>query len=100
MATMITEECITCGACEDVCPNMAIALNDAEDLFIIDHQLCTECVGHDSEQQCVAACPPDVCVPNPDIVETEAELFTKVKILWPDKAQSFELAEDTSHFRI
>ena len=58
MATMITEECINCGVCEPECPNDAIS--EGEETFVIDPQLCTECVGfHESEQcaerRCIAA---------------------------------------------
>ncbi len=99
MATMITEECIACGACEDMCPNEAIALDDEAELFVIAPDLCTECIGHDAEQQCAAACPPEVCVANPDQQESEAELFEKLKLIWPEQADSFILDETTSHFR-
>ncbi len=34
MATMITEECINCGACEPECPNNAIT--QAEEIYVID----------------------------------------------------------------
>ena len=34
MATMITEECINCGACEPECPNEAIS--EGEDIYVID----------------------------------------------------------------
>lgn len=97
MATMITEECISCGACEDEYPNGAISLG--EEAFVIDPQLCTECVGESAEQQCVAACPPDVCVPDPDRVESEALLFERAKRLHPERAGFLRLDDTTSHFR-
>ena len=37
MATIITEECINCGACEPECPNQAIS--QGEDIFVIDPKL-------------------------------------------------------------
>ena len=37
MSTMITEECINCGACEPECPNKAIS--QGEDIFVIDPKL-------------------------------------------------------------
>ena len=46
MATMITSDCINCGACEPECPNNAISQGDP--VYVIDPKLCTECVGfHD-----------------------------------------------------
>ena len=41
---MITDECINCDVCEPECPNEAISMGD--DIYIIDPNLCTECVGH------------------------------------------------------
>ena len=83
MATMITEECINCGACEPECPNEAIS--EGEDIYVIDPMKCTECVGHFDEEQCAAVCPVDCCVPDPNNVETEADLFARAKALHPDK---------------
>ena len=54
MATRITEDCINCGACEDECPNGAISMGS--ETFVIDPELCTECVGFADEQMCAAAC--------------------------------------------
>ena len=97
MATMITEDCINCGACEDECPNGAISMGP--DTFVIDPALCTECVGFSNEQACAAACPPDVCVQDPDRVESEEALFARAQKLHPARADSMVLGEDTSHFR-
>jgi ferredoxin len=97
MATRITEDCINCGACEDECPNTAISMGD--ETFVIDPALCTECVGFSDEQMCAAACPPDVCVQDPDRIETEAALFARAKKVHPDKAESLNLDASTSHFR-
>ncbi len=83
MATMITEECINCGACEPECPNEAIS--EGEDIYVIDPMKCTECVGHFDEEQCAAVCPVDCCVADPNNVETEAALFARAKALHPDK---------------
>ncbi len=97
MATMITSECINCGACEPECPNTAIyqggvewdlngekhpALTDG--IFYIVPEKCTECVGFYDHEACAAVCPVDCCVPNPDIVETEAVLITRAQQLHPD----------------
>jgi ferredoxin len=82
MATMITEECINCGACEPECPNEAISQGD--EIYVIDPMRCTECVGHFDEEQCAAVCPVDCCVPDPNNVETESTLVERAKALHPD----------------
>jgi ferredoxin len=75
MAYMITEECINCGACEPECPNEAITAGD--EIYVIDANKCTECVGHFDESQCAAVCPVDCCVPDPDNQESKEELMEK-----------------------
>jgi len=47
---------------------------------------------------CAAVCPVDCCVPDPNHVETEEQLFERAKILHPDR-QFAELSAATSHFR-
>ena len=69
MALMINEECIACGACVEECPNEAIS--EADPMYVIDPNLCTECVGFYDEPQCVNICPTDAIVPNPDYQETK-----------------------------
>lgn len=94
MAIVITEDCNNCTACEPECPNEAIS--EGDDIFVINPNKCTECVGHYDEPQCAAVCPVESCVPDPDHVETDAELFAKVKKLWPNK----DFPEDyPSHFK-
>lgn len=83
MAFIITDECILCGACEAECPNEAIT--EGEDIFVIDPDKCTECVGFYDSQQCADVCPVDVCVPDPDHEESEEELLAKFKRLNPGK---------------
>ena len=75
MAFKITEECINCGACEPECPNQAITAGD--ELYIIDFNKCTECVGHFDASQCAAVCPVDCCIPDPDHKENHEELMVK-----------------------
>jgi len=75
MAYKITEECINCGACEPECPNQAISAGD--ELYIIDPEKCTECVGHHDSSQCASVCPVDCCIPDPDHKETHEELMAK-----------------------
>jgi ferredoxin len=75
MATMITDDCISCGACEDECPNGAISLGD--EIFVIDPDLCSECVGLHATQKCAEACPVECCVPDPQRRESEEVLLER-----------------------
>jgi ferredoxin len=83
MALFITEECTSCGACEAECPNQAISEGDP--VYVIKPELCTECVGHFAESQCVAVCPVGCIVPNPEVKEDKNALLGKFKKLHPDK---------------
>ena len=82
MATMITHECISCGACEPECPNEAIS--EGSEIYVIDPKLCTECVGFFDEEQCAAVCPVDCCVPDPNNPEPESALIDRAKVLHQD----------------
>ena len=82
MATMITSECINCGACEPECPNNAIT--QGEEIYVIDPILCTECVGFHNYEACAAVCPVDCCVTDPNNVETEVVLIVRAKELHQD----------------
>lgn len=79
MAYKITEECINCGACEPECPNQAISAGD--EIYVINHEKCTECVGHKDESQCAEVCPVDCCVPDPEHKETREQLMEKFRKL-------------------
>ena len=83
MSTMITAECINCGACEPECPNEAIS--EGEDVYVIDASLCTECVGFHGKEACQAVCPVECCVPNPERAETEEVLYQRAVRMHPDK---------------
>ena len=83
MSTMITEECINCGACEPECPNQAISQSD--DIYVIDPALCTECVRFHDTEQCAAVCPVDCCVPDPDNEEAESVLVERARQIHPDE---------------
>ncbi len=75
MALYITDDCINCDVCEPECPNGAIY--QGQEIYEINPNLCTECVGHFDEPQCVVVCPVD-CIPlNPDVVETQEQLMQK-----------------------
>lgn len=97
MATLITEECINCGACEPRCPNHAIYRGDAPweldgvehpalapDIYYIAAEKCTECVGFFDHEECAAACPVDCCIPDPDIPEDESILLERARRLHPE----------------
>ena len=83
MATTITEECINCGACEPECPNEAIS--EGEDIYVIDPNLCTECVGFHDYEACQAVCPVECCIPDVKNVETEEKLYGRAVDLHKDK---------------
>ncbi len=82
MATMITSDCINCGACEPECPNNAISQGDP--VFVIDPQLCTECVGFHDYEACAAVCPVDVCVTDPNNIESEEVLIARARVIHPE----------------
>ena len=63
MSLIITDECINCDVCEPECPNDAIS--QGEEIYVIDKDKCTECVGHYDEPQCQQVCPVD-CIPFDD----------------------------------
>lgn len=75
MALMITDECINCDVCEPECPNTAITQGD--EIYEIDPNLCTECVGHFETSQCVDVCPVDCIIPDPDHEENKEQLQLK-----------------------
>jgi len=79
MSLIITDECINCDVCEPECPNNAISQGD--EIYEIDPNLCTECVGHYDTPQCVEVCPVD-CIPKDENnVETQEQLMEKYNIL-------------------
>jgi hypothetical protein len=90
MATMITSDCINCGACEPECPNNAISQGDP--VYVIDPLLCTECVGFHDYEACAAVCPVDVCVTDPNNIETEDALIARARTLHPqtDFGENFQ----------
>lgn len=75
MAMIITDECIACGACEAECPTSAISEGDP--IYIINPDVCTECVGYFDESQCVSVCPTDAIIKDPNHVETHEQLLAK-----------------------
>ncbi len=83
MALIITDECINCDVCEPECPNEAITPGD--EIYEIDPNLCTECVGHYETSQCVEVCPVD-CIPlDTNHQETQEQLMDKYNRLTANK---------------
>ena len=53
----------------------------SDEFYYIVPSKCTECKGFHEEPQCAAVCPVDCCVPDENVVETEAELLEKQSFL-------------------
>jgi ferredoxin len=75
MALLITDDCINCTVCEPECPNSAISVG--ENIFIIDADKCTECVGHFAESQCIDVCPVDCIIVDANRTESREQLQDK-----------------------
>ncbi|MAZ44232.1 MAG: ferredoxin [Legionellales bacterium] len=83
MALKITDECINCDVCEPECPNEAIF--QGPEIYEIDPNKCTQCVGHFDEPQCQQVCPVD-CIPlDPEHPESTDELLEKYQRLQAHK---------------
>ncbi len=77
MALMITDECINCDVCEPECPNEAIFMG--VEIYQINPDKCTECVGHFDEPQCQQVCPVE-CIPvDPDRTESRETLMLRYR---------------------
>jgi len=83
VALIITDECINCDVCEPECPNDAIYQGD--EIYEIHPHLCTECVGHFDESQCVVVCPVECIHVDPAHTETPPELQLKYEHLMRQK---------------
>ena len=82
MSLLINDECINCDVCEPECPNSAITQGD--EIYEIDPNLCTECVGHFDEPQCIEVCPVDCILTDPDNEESKDILQLKYEKLIAD----------------
>src|SRR3989304_6462562 len=109
MATIITNECINCGACEPECPNTAIYAGGVpwefngvtspaldQDIYYIVPANGTEGVGFYDHEACAAVCPVDCCIPDPNNLESEEFLIKSASELHPETTFS---AEFPSRFR-
>ncbi|BBD81039.1 YfhL family 4Fe-4S dicluster ferredoxin [Aerosticca soli] len=86
MALKILDTCVNCDVCEPVCPNRAIALG--EEYYLIDPARCTECVGHFDEPQCVAVCPVECIVTDPEHAESRERLEFKYRLLTAEESRA------------
>ena len=75
MALLIKDNCINCDMCEPECPNEAITFG--AEIYEINHDLCTECVGYYEKPTCIDVCPINCIIINPQHVESETQLLDK-----------------------
>ena len=69
MALKILDSCINCDMCNPECPNDPISLG--AEIYEIDVNKFTECVGHYEKPICVSVCPIDCVKPDPEHMESE-----------------------------
>ena len=81
MAFKISDECISCGACEPECPNQAIS--EGETTYVINPDKCTECVGSYASSRCAEICPVDACAADSARKESKDQLLAKWTKLHP-----------------
>ncbi len=55
MAYTITDECISCGLCQEECP--VAAISEGDDKYVINPDLCTDC------GSCADICPVEAPIP-------------------------------------
>ena len=97
MATMITDECINCGACRPSARTprspgrrrVRLAGRQArraeQRIFYIVPEKCTECVGFYDHEGVCRGLSGRCCIPNPNIPESEAVLLARAAEIHPDK---------------
>jgi len=79
MALKITEACINCDVCEPECPNGAIY--QGVEIYEINPDLCTECVGHYESSQCTEVCPVECIIEAfPETHEEKMAKFIRLQI--------------------
>lgn len=95
MAYRITEECASCGTCETECPNQAIRQGD--EVFVIDPEKCTECLGFYDSARCARVCPVNAPVPDDGRRESHRNLVARFKKLHPGlEPKGFVLLQEES----
>lgn len=88
MVVKITEECISCGACEAECPNKAIS--EGPNCYVVDPEKCTECIGSHQTQQCIQICPVGAVVFDENRRESREELLERWRKLHPGETPQAE----------
>jgi ferredoxin len=88
MAYKITDDCISCGACEAECQNGAIS--EGETTYVIDPDKCTECVGNAESPKCAEICPVEAPVPDPEHQESKEQLIEKWHSLHPGETPAYQ----------
>jgi len=89
MAYKITDDCISCGACEDECGNNAIS--EGEESYLINPDRCTECVDNFESPRCAEVCPVDACIPDSDNEESHEQLLEKWRRLHSGETPAYTL---------
>nr|WP_321457607.1 4Fe-4S binding protein [uncultured Cohaesibacter sp.] len=62
MSYEITNLCVNCHACMDVCPSNAISTGEGQ--FVISAKACTHCDGDYLDAQCASICPVEGAILN------------------------------------
>ncbi|MFB9996918.1 YfhL family 4Fe-4S dicluster ferredoxin [Providencia rustigianii] len=76
MSLLITKRCINCDMCEPECPNDAIFMG--QEIYEIDSDLCTECVGYYDKPTCQSVCPiTNTIITDPERTESQEQLWDK-----------------------
>ena len=86
MVVKISEECISCGACEAECSNLAIS--EGLTSYVVDPERCTECVGSHGEPQCLQICPVSAIALDEERRESPEDLLLRWQVLHPGETPS------------
>lgn len=81
MVVKITDDCISCGACECECPNKAIT--EGTTSYKVNPELCTECVGSHHAPQCIEICPVNATVLDESNRESREVLLERWRRIHP-----------------
>ena len=72
-----------------------------DEIFVINPDLCTECVGFHGDESCQIVCPVECCIPDFNNRETEEELLNKAINMHPNSTfpDLKDLDDTNSRFR-